>query len=168
MGKLQSNSSILIIGGSETTATLLSGVTFFLLTNPDALRRVTDEVRSAFESEDDINFTTVNDLPYMLACLNEGLRMYPPVPVGLPRLTPKGGAKICGYYVPEGVCFYPWAILRLNFLTDRFRRPSLASTTGRCTTATSSSRTHSSSTRSASWATRNIPATSARHSSRST
>lgn len=103
MEKLQANSSILIIGGSETTATLLSGVTFFLLTNPDALRKLTDEVRSAFKTEDEININTVSNLPYMLACLDEALRMYPPVPIGLPRIVPKGGTKICGYYVPENV-----------------------------------------------------------------
>jgi cytochrome P450 len=103
MEKLQANSSILIIGGSETTATLLSGVTYFLLTNPNTLQRLTDEVRSAFKSEDEINFNTVSNLPYMLACLDEALRMYPPVPIGLPRVVPRGGVNICGYYVPEKV-----------------------------------------------------------------
>ncbi|KAH8904718.1 cytochrome P450 [Coniochaeta sp. PMI_546] len=112
MEKLQANSSILIIGGSETTATLLSGVTFLLLTNPDALTKLTDEVRTAFKSEDDINFNTVSNLPYMLACLDEALRMYPPVPIGLPRVVPKGGTKICGYYVPGNtiVAVHHWAL----------------------------------------------------------
>ncbi len=49
--RLQANTSILIIGGSETTATLLSGVTYFLLTNPSALEQLTREVRSSFSSE---------------------------------------------------------------------------------------------------------------------
>ncbi|KAK2602625.1 hypothetical protein N8I77_009141 [Diaporthe amygdali] len=99
--KLQFNSSLLIIAGSETTATLLSGVTFLLTTNPEALRRLTDEVRSTFKTEEEIDFTSVSTLQYMLACLDEALRMYPPAPLGLPRQTPKGGAKIAGHYVPE-------------------------------------------------------------------
>lgn len=103
MEKLQANASILIIGGSETTATLLSGVTFFLMTNPDAMKKLTAEVRGAFKSEDEINFSTVSSLPYLLACLDEALRMYPPVPTGLPRVVPKGGVKIVGNYVPEQV-----------------------------------------------------------------
>ncbi|KAK6064947.1 tubulin alpha chain [Seiridium cupressi] len=45
MEKLQANSSLLIIAGSETTATQLSGVTYFLMTNPDAMKKVTDEIR---------------------------------------------------------------------------------------------------------------------------
>lgn len=121
--KLQANSSILIIGGSETTATLLSGVTYFLLTNPDCLRKLTEEVRSTFKAESEINFTTVSQLPYMLACLDEALRMYPPVPIGLPRVVPRGGASICGHYVPEGsiVAIWQWALYHNeNFFKDPF------------------------------------------------
>ncbi|ORY62226.1 cytochrome P450 ClCP1 [Pseudomassariella vexata] len=123
IAKLQANSSILIIGGSETTATLLSGVTYFLAMNQDALKKVTEEVRAAFKSEDEINFTTVNDLNYMLGCLNEALRMYPPVPSGLPRVVPQGGAHICGYYVPQGVTvgIYQWALYHNSkFFKDPF------------------------------------------------
>lgn len=101
--KLRANSAILIIGGSETTATLLSGVTYLLLTNPEALKKATAEVREAFKSEDEIDFASVSTLPYLLACLDEALRMYPPVPTGLPRVVPKGGATIAGSYVPEEV-----------------------------------------------------------------
>jgi cytochrome P450 len=94
---------MLIIGGSETTATLLVGCTYFLTMNPDKLKKVTEEVRTRFKSEEEINFMTVNELTYMLACLNEALRLYSPVPIGLPRVTPKGGAQVCGHYVPEDV-----------------------------------------------------------------
>ena len=103
--ELVSNSTVLILAGSETTATLLSGVTYWLLRTPEALRKVTEEVRNAFENEDDINFTNATArLPYMLACLNEGFRIYPPVPSGLPRLTPPGPPTyISGYQVPACV-----------------------------------------------------------------
>ncbi|KAL2132356.1 hypothetical protein VTI74DRAFT_3927 [Chaetomium olivicolor] len=110
--KLQANSAILIIGGSETTATLLSGVTYLLLTNPEAMKKLTAEIRGAFKSEDEIDFASVSTLPYLLACLNEALRMYPPVPIGLPRVVPKGGANIAGNYVPENtvVAIHQWAM----------------------------------------------------------
>ncbi|TEA14427.1 Cytochrome P450 monooxygenase aclL [Colletotrichum sidae] len=111
LDELESNSSILIIAGSETTATVLAGVTYLLLKNPDKMKRLTDEVRDSFASEDEINFTSVNKLPYMLACLDETLRMYPPVPTGLPRVVPEGGATIAGHYVPENsiVAIHQWA-----------------------------------------------------------
>ncbi|PWY68832.1 cytochrome P450 [Aspergillus eucalypticola CBS 122712] len=79
MDHLIANAEILIIGGSETTAFLLSGVTYFLLENPGAHQNLRDEVRSTFRSQDEINLISVNKLSYMLACLDEGLRMYPPI-----------------------------------------------------------------------------------------
>lgn len=100
--RLRSNAGLLVVAGSETTATLLCGVTYLLLRNPECLRRVTEEVRSSFESEHDIAFSSVQNLPYMLACLREGLRRYPPVAGPLPRVVPKGGAHVAGHFVPEG------------------------------------------------------------------
>jgi cytochrome P450 len=99
------NGRVLILAGSETTATLLSSVTYWLLRTPETLRKVMDEVRSAFKSEDEINFNNATmRLPYMLACLEEGLRRYPPVPSGLLRWTPPGGpTEIAGRLVPENV-----------------------------------------------------------------
>ncbi|KAJ6171580.1 hypothetical protein N7470_000647 [Penicillium chermesinum] len=97
---LQSNSNILIMAGSETTATLLAGVTYLLLSNPAALKRLTGEVRSTFDNESDITMTSVNQLTYMLACLNEALRVYPPVPTGLPRVVPQEGRPVLGRYIP--------------------------------------------------------------------
>lgn len=103
MERLVSNAEILIIGGSETTATLLSGVTYLLLRNPNTYQLLKDEVRSSFDTAENINLTSVNKLPYMLACIEEALRIYPPVANGPPRVCPKGGARILGEYIPEGV-----------------------------------------------------------------
>jgi cytochrome P450 len=74
-GEVIENSGILIVAGSETTATMLSGTTFNLLMNPDAYAKVTSEIRAAFASEDEITMTSVNDLKYMLAVLEESFRM---------------------------------------------------------------------------------------------
>lgn len=104
-----------MIAGSETTATLLSGTTYWLLRSPEAYRKVTEEVRKTFASEEDISVQKVtNQLPYMMACLEEGFRMYPPVPSCLPRRTRAGMGitKIDGYEIPEDVSF----ILAISFL----------------------------------------------------
>lgn len=100
---MEANSSTLVAAGSETTATLLSGLTFYLLTNPHTMKTLTEEVRSAFKSDEEIDFSSANNLPYLRACIEEALRIYPPTPSGLPRVVPKGGATICGQYVPEDV-----------------------------------------------------------------
>ncbi|RYO92945.1 hypothetical protein DL766_010411 [Monosporascus sp. MC13-8B] len=109
---LIANASTLIVAGSETTATLLCGAVYLLATNPECLEKVTQEVRSSFRDDSGITLLSVGNLRYMLACLNEALRMYPPVASALPRQAPKGGATVSGHFVPEGtqVGVWQWAI----------------------------------------------------------
>lgn len=105
--EMVSNGSTLIIAGSETTATLLSGVTYLLLRNPRVLAKLQDEVRSAFEKEEEIDLDSCNKLEYCLATLTEALRMYPPVSPGLPRIVDAQGDLIAGNWIPGGVSSYP-------------------------------------------------------------
>ncbi|KAL8414244.1 hypothetical protein RB594_005464 [Gaeumannomyces avenae] len=98
------NANTLIVAGSETTATNLSSV-FYLLAHPEnrhVLKNITDEVRSKFQKETDITFQTVDSkaLPYVHACIEEALRIHPPVAVPMPRRSP--GAIVAGKYIPEG------------------------------------------------------------------
>ncbi|RMZ85803.1 hypothetical protein DV737_g386, partial [Chaetothyriales sp. CBS 132003] len=114
MGKLVANAEILIIGGSETTATLLSGATYYILRHPDVLNKLVEEVRTTFQSEDDINLVSVGQLTYMLAVLNEALRMYPPIANGLPRQVPQEGTRILDQFIPGNtyVAIHQWALYR--------------------------------------------------------
>ena len=102
--ELRANSSTLIIAGSETTATTLTGTTYLLLRNPEKLAKLVHEIRSTFSSEDEITALGVNRLEYMAACFEESMRLYPAIPVGLPRRVPSTGAHICGQFVPGNVC----------------------------------------------------------------
>lgn len=101
--RIRANAGLLVVAGAETTATLLSGITYLLLKNPEALSRLAEEVRSTFKSEDEITLLSVSRLHYMLACLDEALRCYPPVAIGFPRQVPKGGTTIAGEFIPESV-----------------------------------------------------------------
>lgn len=89
--------------GADTTATTLSGTTYLLLQHPEVLKRVTQEVRSSFKSVEEIDISSVNKLTYMLAVLNEAMRLYPPVTSLTARIVPRGGAHVLGEYLPEGV-----------------------------------------------------------------
>ena len=97
------NANILILAGSETTATLLSGTTFWLLKNPSIYKKLVQEIRTMFAKEEDMTSITIAGAKYLLAVLSEGLRIYPPSPGGLGRVTPKGGAMVDGFQIPEGV-----------------------------------------------------------------
>lgn len=92
--RLRANAGLLVVAGSETTATLLCGVTYLLLRNPECLRRVTEEVRAAFDSEHDITFASVQNLPYSTFPPTSYLHAAPP-PTGsdLTRHTPRTQAS---------------------------------------------------------------------------
>jgi cytochrome P450 len=114
LDQLTANAQILVLAGSETSASLLSGVTYFLLQDSAVYQQLVNEVRSTFSTEKEINISSVSQLSYMMACLNEALRLYPPVANGLPRVVPKGGAQILGRYIPEQtyVATPQWALYR--------------------------------------------------------
>lgn len=97
------NGALFIVAGSETTANLLSGLFARLMWNPDKYRKLCEEIRSSFTTEDDITYEQTSKLPYLNACLEEGLRIHPPVPTGLLRTVPKAGDMIDGFWVPGGV-----------------------------------------------------------------
>ncbi|KAK5128233.1 hypothetical protein LTR85_002900 [Meristemomyces frigidus] len=96
------NSALFIVAGSETTANLLSGLLARLLWNPDKYRKLVDEIRGAFQNESDVNYENLSKLTYLNACIEEGLRIHPPVPTGLLRTVPEGGDTIDGDFVPGG------------------------------------------------------------------
>lgn len=102
-GELYSNTSILIIAGSETTATLLSGATYLLMRNPEVMAKLQEEIWGTFKSDAEINLESCNNLRYINAVLTEALRLYPPVPVGLPRWVDAQGDTVAGEFVPGGV-----------------------------------------------------------------
>ncbi|RJE20956.1 Cytochrome p450, partial [Aspergillus sclerotialis] len=93
--------STLAIAGGETVSTFLAGTTFFLLKNPVVLKKLTTEIREAFGSFDDIGAQKAQQLPYLQAVMNEGLRIFPPGSQGFPRISP--GFELHGEYIPPGV-----------------------------------------------------------------
>ena len=96
-------SAILIVAGSETTASLLSGATYNLLQNPTVLAKAQEEVRAAFSTPEEMTLASTGKLPYLHAVLEESLRAFPPVPSNLPRRTGGKGELIDGMFVPPNV-----------------------------------------------------------------
>ncbi|KAF2024039.1 cytochrome P450 [Setomelanomma holmii] len=107
-GEMDSNASLFMIAGTETTATLVSGMTYLLLKNSQCMKKLVEEIRSTFPTADDMTMEQLAALPYFAACIKEAFRLYPPVPLGLPRLTPEDGSTICGQFVPPlTICMIP-------------------------------------------------------------
>ncbi|KAM5352908.1 hypothetical protein ACJ41O_005630 [Fusarium nematophilum] len=98
---LRTNASSLLIAGSETTATALVGMTYYLLERPECLSALQEEVRSAFKTHQEINESSTRDLRYVDAVIKEALRIFVPLPINVPRVSP--GAFVDGRYIPAGV-----------------------------------------------------------------
>ncbi|KAL1864296.1 hypothetical protein Daus18300_007719 [Diaporthe australafricana] len=126
--ELYADAQIMIMAGSETSATLLAVAVYHLLRNPGALARLQREVRGAFaegsevEADVEVNFSAVSRLPYLRAVMDESLRIHPPLPAGINRVVPEGGAVIDGRFVPEGTVLQvpSWAAFHLE---DSFADP---------------------------------------------
>ncbi|KAK3368610.1 putative benzoate 4-monooxygenase cytochrome P450 [Podospora didyma] len=101
--EMYTNAFSISIAGSEGTATALTGTTFLLLRHPAVYRKAVDEVRGAFSSETEITTSNIaGRLPFLDAVLHESMRLYPPVPITLPRRVPGDGEVIDGRFVAEG------------------------------------------------------------------
>ncbi|KAJ9191317.1 hypothetical protein DTO164E3_6137 [Paecilomyces variotii] len=121
LNEMHNNASAFMIGGTETTATLLSGLTYLLLTHPDKLAKVVAEVRE-LDDEKKLDFAILSRLPYLNACFEEALRVYPPASEGFPRVMPQGGNTVAGEYLPAEtrVSVPQWAI---NHSASNFKDP---------------------------------------------
>lgn len=101
--EILSTFGFIIVGGSETTATTLTGIFNHLSRRPEILARLSSEIRDRFKEEKDVVIDAIHDLPYLQAVLDEGLRMCNPIPGGLPRQVPEGGDTYSGVFLPGGV-----------------------------------------------------------------
>ena len=103
--EILSTFNFIIVGGSETIATTLTGIFNHLTRNIEILQRLSTEVRENYKEEQEISIDAIRhkNLPYLEAVINEGLRMCNPIPAGLPRVVPEGGDTYDGVFLPGGV-----------------------------------------------------------------
>ncbi|KAL2822667.1 cytochrome P450 [Aspergillus granulosus] len=89
--------------GSETTALTLSGIIYNILKTPRVHAKLIAEIDTAVESKQLSSHIAYNEaikLPYLVACVKEGIRMHPITGVSFPRHAPSSGCMIGGYFIP--------------------------------------------------------------------
>ncbi|KAH6612179.1 cytochrome P450, partial [Boeremia exigua] len=99
---MKANANLFMAAGTETTATMLSGFMFNILSNPDKLEKVVKEVRRSFTSAEELTSINIQKLKYLAACCDESMRLYPSTPIGPPRIVLGNGGEVCGQFVPKG------------------------------------------------------------------
>lgn len=70
MGNVTSDGLLALIAGSDTAATALSHIFYFLLRNPACYQRLQREIDETFpRGEDTMDFTKQTEMPYLNACM---------------------------------------------------------------------------------------------------
>ena len=89
--------------GTETTASTATATIYHVLANPAILQKLKKELHDASSgSKELLDFKTVDKLPYLQACINETLRIRPPVTGRLPRVNPRAAMT---YTSPTGKAY---------------------------------------------------------------
>lgn len=91
--------------------TATTGTLFYLAHHPQLLKQLTIELRSKFPVLDGepvkcpIRFASpeLQNITLLFACIDESMRLSPPVPSILPRRVGQGGMTVDGEVFPEGV-----------------------------------------------------------------
>ncbi|KAF2196241.1 putative benzoate 4-monooxygenase cytochrome P450 [Delitschia confertaspora ATCC 74209] len=103
--QIQSEITIALFAGSDTTASGLRGTLLHILSNPLVYWKLKKEIKDA-EKEGRISNPILDSeaqkLPYLQACIKEGLRIFPPITALRERVVPEGGDTLLGHYLPGG------------------------------------------------------------------
>jgi cytochrome P450 len=109
MDDLVAESGLLIVAGGDTTATGITATLFYLLRYTETFGCVRDEIDSAFERHQSDNVEviavgqTLSSCRLLQACIEEAMRLSPPVSGLLLRQVLQGGLLIAArWHVPAG------------------------------------------------------------------
>lgn len=91
-----------VIAGSDSVGSLMCTTMFNLLSYPHTLERLHIELAGSGVSRPLPKYSEIRGLPYLNACVQEGIRMHPPFCLPFERVVPKGGITVLGEFLPEG------------------------------------------------------------------
>ncbi|KAF5592963.1 pisatin demethylase cytochrome P450 [Fusarium subglutinans] len=97
---LQADMQLIAVTGSDTTSVTLTCLFFLLATNKNACVRLQEEIDDLFSSSSEPSHSSFSKLTYLQACIDETLRLFPPVPSGLQRMTPAEGLRAGDIFIP--------------------------------------------------------------------
>lgn len=100
LGEMVAECGLLLNAGSDTTSIVLTGTLYLLTKWPRAGMKLREELDQTLgDSEAIPAYDSVKNLPYLRACVDEAMRMRPPLRGGLPRVTPPEGMMIEGEWI---------------------------------------------------------------------
>ncbi|KAF9889645.1 hypothetical protein FE257_007153 [Aspergillus nanangensis] len=97
---MNSDSRLIIVAGSDTTATTLTYLFYHLARDPRLLARLRDEVTQLIGPDGVMEHKKLQNSAFLDGCINEALRLHPPVPSGVYRKTPPQGVFVGEEWIP--------------------------------------------------------------------
>ena len=100
----ESEAMVQVLGGSDSTATAIRMIILYIITNPRVYIKVMEELELNIHviSYPVITSAESRELPYLQACIKEGLRVFPPLQALNSKLAPPGGETVNGIFIPGG------------------------------------------------------------------
>ncbi|SMY20399.1 unnamed protein product [Zymoseptoria tritici ST99CH_1A5] len=97
--------SISLVAGSDTTATSMRAILLMIISNPRVYGKLQQEIDD-FAAKGMLNSPVADEqsrqMPYLQACIKEGLRRYPPITQLRERVSPPEGDIFHGHRIPPG------------------------------------------------------------------
>lgn len=106
---LTGDARLLIVAGSDTTATTITYALYHLAKDKSLAKKLRDELeKNNIRNDESCSVLNLAPLEYLNGFINETLRMHPPVPGGVYRKSPKAGLTLNGHFIPGNVtCITP-------------------------------------------------------------
>jgi cytochrome P450 len=92
-----------ISGAADTTASTLVGILYCLITHPDCLQKLEQELVAANVTLPIPKYTETRHLPYLDAVIKDGMRLFSVTNWPMERRVPAGGMSFRNYCFPEGI-----------------------------------------------------------------
>lgn len=127
---LQNEAIVAMASGADTVSCTLRVAALHISTNAVVRQKLVAEIDHATATghlSNPARFDELRKLPYLVAVVQELVRIHPPMASPFWRAAPKGGVVIDGYFLPEGtnIGINEWVIARNRDLygddVDRFR-----------------------------------------------
>lgn len=114
---LHGDARLIVVAGADTTAVALAHIFYQLAADPNHVERLRAEIQGIWKEGTEFNVWDFQNAEYLNGVINETLRLHPPVPSGVQRITPPEGVTVDGVFVPGGVniAVSNWAIGRCQF-----------------------------------------------------
>lgn len=112
-----------IFAGSDTTGISISAIIYHLCKHPqykeNLLKEIDAEVDAGRISRTNVPYKVAQHMPYLQACIQEGLRCHPAVGMSMPRVVPPEGLLVNGKRIPGGVRYSTRLCLSQTSYTDQ-------------------------------------------------